>query len=283
MPHHGRLTGTFACAILLLVVSFALILGACQAVRTTEPGAMGVERAQQMSPLVSEADLQRGAANAYRGITAEATKKGQLNRDNAELTRIRTIARQIVEQSRVFRVDALDWPWEVNVIASPEVNAWCMPGGKIAIYSGFIDRIKPTDAELAAVIGHEVAHALREHARERASKAITQGLLLEVVGRVAGVGAGTIDLTQLALQVTLNLPSSREQEDEADRVGVELAARAGYDPRAAVTLWQKMTAVGGQGSPEFLSTHPSGEHRQRDVAAYAAKVLPLYEAALRRK
>ncbi len=256
-----------------------VLISACQSVRTTEPGVVGVGREQHMSPLVSEADLRRGATNAYRGIIEEATKKGQLNRDNAEVVRVHAIVRQIVGQSGAFRADTSDWPWEVNVITAPEVNAWCMPGGKIAIYSGFMDRIKPTDAELAAVIGHEVAHALREHARERASQAITQGLLLDVIGRVAGVGAGAMDLTQLALQVTLNLPNSREHEDEADRMGVELAARAGFDPRAAVTLWQKMTAIGGKGGPEFLSTHPSGANRQRDVSAYAQRVLPLYEAA----
>jgi predicted Zn-dependent protease len=274
---------SIGCAIGVLSVAGVLLLVGCQSVSTTDPGAIGVERKQQMSPLVTEAGLRQGAANAYRGLTDEAAKKGQLNRDGVAVLRVRTIVQRIVGQSGVFRDDAADWPWEVNVITSPEVNAWCMPGGKIAIYSGFIERIQPTDAELAAVIGHEVAHALREHARERASHAVTQGLLLEVIGRVAGVGAGAIDLTQLALEVTLNLPNSREHEDEADRIGVELAARAGFDPRAAVTLWQKMTAIGGQRSPEFLSTHPSGESRQRDVARYAEKMLPLYEAALQRK
>jgi predicted Zn-dependent protease len=141
-----------------------------------------------------------------------------------------------------------------------------------------MERLQLTDSELAAVIGHEIAHALREHGRERASRAVTQGLVLGVLGAATGVGQGGVDLAQLALEVTTNLPNSRGQEVEADRIGVELAARAGYDPRAAVTLWQKMDKAAGDGPPQFLSTHPTSEARQRDVAAYAEKVMPLYQA-----
>jgi predicted Zn-dependent protease len=195
---------------------------------------------------------------------------------------VRTISQRLIAQTPVFRPDAQNWGWEVNVIDVKEINAWCMPGGKIAVYSGMIERLKLTDSELAAVIGHEIAHALREHGRERASRAVTQGLVLGVLGAATGVGQGGVDLAQLALEVTTNLPNSRGQEVEADRIGVELAARAGYDPRAAVTLWQKMDQAAGDGPPAFLSTHPASEARQRDVAAYAEKVMPLYQAQARR-
>jgi predicted Zn-dependent protease len=151
-----------------------------------------------------------------------------------------------------------------------------MPGGKIAVYSGILERLQLTDAEAAAVIGHEIAHALREHGRERASRAVTQGIALSVLGAAAGIGDGGLNLAQLALEVTLNLPNSREQEVEADRIGVELAARAGYDPRAAVTLWQKMDKV-AQGSPHGFRRTPPSEARQRDLAVYAEKVMPLYQ------
>lgn len=249
----------------------------CASVDTTESGVVGVDRPQSMSPLLSEADFNKGAAEAYAQVLADARSKGVLNRDPAQVARVRTIAQRIIPQTTVFRSDAQQWAWEVNVLDVKEVNAWCMPGGKIAVYSGIIERLQLSDAELAAVMGHEIAHALREHGRERASRAVTQGVALSVLGAVTGVDQGTVDLAQLTLEVTLNLPNSREHEVEADRIGVELAARAGYDPRAAVTLWQKMDKVAAGGPPAWLSTHPSSESRQRDLAVYAEKVMPLYQ------
>ena len=145
-----------------------------------------------------------------------------------------------------------------------------------------IEKLKITDDELAAVMGHEIAHALREHGRERASQAYAEALGLSVVGTALGLGEGSMQLAQIITDVTFNLPNSREHEVEADRIGVELAARAGYDPRAAITLWQKMGQVGGGAPPQFLSTHPSPKNRQKDLTAYAARVMPLYEAAIKR-
>jgi predicted Zn-dependent protease len=249
----------------------------CMTVQTTSPGAIGVRRPQQMSPLISEAELQAGAKQAYQKLTSEAAARGKLNANRAALGQVRGVSQRLIAQTHVFRPDAARWSWEINLIDSPEVNAWCMPGGKIAIYTGFLQKIQPTEAELAAVIGHEIAHALREHARERASRAVTQGVLLEIAGAAAGAPAGTIDFAKLALEVTTNLPNSREQEDEADRIGVELAARAGYDPRAAVTLWRKMLAQGGKAPPEFLSTHPSAASRIQSVGRYSNQVLHLYQ------
>jgi predicted Zn-dependent protease len=262
----------------LLAAAAVALAAACASVETTEPGVVGVDRRQSMSPLVSEEDLEQGAAQAYAQMLAQARAKGALNNDAAQTARVRTISQRLIAQTPVFRPDAQKWAWEVNVINVQEINAWCMPGGKIAVYSGIIERLKLSDAELAAVIGHEIAHALREHGRERASRAVTQGLVLGVLGAAAGVGQGGMDLAQLAMEVTLNLPNSRGQETEADRIGVELAARAGYDPRAAVALWQKMDQAAGGGPPAFLSTHPASEARQRDLAVYAEKVLPLYQA-----
>jgi predicted Zn-dependent protease len=262
----------------LVAIAAVAAAAACATVETTESGVVGVERRQTMSALVSEEDINQGAAEAYAQVLAQARAKGVLNRDAAQTARVRTISQRLIAQTPVFRADAREWAWEVNVIGVQEINAWCMPGGKIAVYSGIIERLQLTDAELAAVIGHEIAHALREHGRERASRAVTQGLVLGVLGAAAGVGQSGVDLAQLALEVTLNLPNSRGQEVEADRIGVELAARAGYDPRAAVALWQKMDKAAGGGPPAFLSTHPASESRQRDLAVYAEKVMPLYQA-----
>jgi predicted Zn-dependent protease len=257
--------------------AWATWLGACATVETTEAGTVGVARQQTMSPLVSEAEINRGAEQAYAQVLAEARAKNALNRDPTQVARVRTVAQRLIAQTGTFRPDAREWQWEANVLTTPELNAWVMPGGKIAVYSGIIERLQLSDAELAAVMGHEIAHALREHGRERASRAVNQGIALSVLGAVAGVSDAGVDLAQLALDVATNLPNSRAQEVEADRIGVELAARAGYDPRAAVTLWQKMGQV-AQGSqpPKWLSTHPAREDRLRDLREYADKVMPLY-------
>jgi predicted Zn-dependent protease len=165
----------------------------------------------------------------------------------------------------------------MHVLSSKEVNAWCMPGGKIAVYTGLIDQMKPTDGELAAVMGHEIGHALREHGREQASQQMIEQVGVGLLGALTGVNT---QLAQTVADVTISLPHSRQQETEADRIGVELMARAGYDPHEAVNLWQKMSKLGGGGQPpQFLSTHPSNESRIADVTADANKVMPLYQAA----
>ena len=263
------------------VIPLLLLLAGCQTVSTTQPGAVGVERKQTM--MVSSADMNRSAVKAYGQILGEARKKGQLNHDAAQLERVRAVAGRLVPQTGAFRGDAPGWQWEVNVITSKEVNAWCMPGGKIAVYTGLLEKLQVTDEELAAVMGHEIAHALREHSRERASQAMAQNVGISVVGAVLGVPGIAQDLTQALVDVTFNLPNSRTDETEADRIGVELAARAAYDPHAAVTLWEKMNKLGGSQPPQWLSTHPSHASRINDLKGYSEKVMPLYEAARARR
>jgi Zn-dependent protease with chaperone function len=206
-----------------LFASLAIVAG-CQTVQTTQPGAVGVDRKQSM--MVSSADMDKGAAAAYQKITTEAGKKGQLNHDAAQTGRVRGIAQRLIPRTAAFRADAPAWKWEVSVITSKEVNAWCMPGGKIAVYTGLIERLKATDDEIAAVMGHEIAHALREHGRERASQAQAQGLLIGVIGAVAGVPQGTLDLTQLAVDLTFNLPNSRPTASASSSRRVRATTRA---------------------------------------------------------
>jgi predicted Zn-dependent protease len=262
-----------------LVALTLAALCACETVQTTQGGAVGVERKQSMSPLVSSAQMDRSAAEAYAQVLADARKKDQLNRDPAQLARVRAVANRLIPATGAFRGDAPGWKWEVNVITTQEVNAWCMPGGKIAVYTGLLTKLNLTDEELAAVMGHEIGHALREHGRERASEQMAEQLGVSVLGAALGLGDVGEQLTQTILNVTLSLPHSRTQETEADRIGVELAARSGYDPRAAVSLWQKMDKLGGDKPPEWLSTHPSDQTRTRDVQGYAERVMPLYEAS----
>ena len=257
-----------------------LALAGCSSVKTTEGGAIGLDRTQYMSPLVSEEQLNAGAKQAYTEVITKERSEGKLNVDPQMTARVRTIAQRLIPQVAAFRPDAVKWNWEVNVIRSDELNAWCMPGGKIAFYSGIITKLNLTDAEIAAIMGHEIAHALREHARERASERATSGALIGVGAAILGAGQVGSDLTQLAYQTTFGMRHSRLHETEADRVGVELAARAGYDPRAAISLWEKMAqASGGKSGPEFLSTHPSADTRIADLRDYSARVMPLYEKA----
>ena len=272
---------------LLRAVPFAALtlLAACETVQTTEAGAVGVTREQRVTTLVSSQEIEQQASKEYAQLLAEAQKKGLLNRDQQQVARVRTITQRLIPQVGVFRKDALQWKWESNVLTSKDINAWCMPGGKMAVYSGLIERLNATDDELAAVMGHEIAHALREHARERIGNQMATSAA-STVGAIAleiftGVRVDP-DLASSVLGAVTVLPNSRQNESEADIVGVELMARAGYDPRASLSLWRKMGQVaGGGGGPEFLSTHPSGETRLRELQGYVDKVMPLYQAAKR--
>ncbi|MDO6385120.1 MULTISPECIES: M48 family metallopeptidase [unclassified Uliginosibacterium] len=261
-------------------VLLAAVVG-CQTVQTTNPGVVGVTREQRVSSLIDRGQFNQQSALQYKQVLGGEQKKGALNKDPEQVQRIRTIADRLIPQAEVFRPEAAKWKWEVNVITSKELNAWCMPGGKIAFYTGLIEGLKASDDELAQVMGHEIAHALREHALERASSAATAGLGMSIIGIALGASSGTMDLASVVYNVTFELPNSREHETEADRVGIELAARAGYDPRAAVTLWQKMGKASEGAPPKWLSTHPASADRQADLKVYGDKVMPLYEQARR--
>jgi predicted Zn-dependent protease len=260
----------------------AALLAACQTVQTTRSGEIGVDRKQTMTTLVSSKEVEQEASKQYAQVLAGASKKGLLNEDPQQVQRVRAIAARLIPQVGVFRDDAPKWKWEVNVLTSKDINAWCMPGGKIAVYTGLIDRLKLSDDELAAVMGHEIAHALREHARERMGRQMATQTATTVGAIALGIFTGVYIDPQTAgtfTQAMFVLPNSRENEQEADLIGIELAARAGYDPRAAITLWQKMAQAGGGGPPEWLSTHPSHETRLRELQNDVQKVMPLYEKA----
>ncbi|OZI59980.1 M48 family metallopeptidase [Bordetella genomosp. 11] len=274
--NHGRRGLAFVLSAGVLAVS---VLAGCASVHTTQGGAVGVERTQYMSSLVSSQDLQQEADQQYATILTQAKAKNLLDVDPRQVARVRAIAQRLIAQVGVFRPDATSWAWEVHVLSTQEINAWCMPGGKIAVYTGLLVQIQPTDDELAAVMGHEISHALREHARERVSQQMATSVGLSVLSVVTGSTAVS-DLGGKLSDVMFTLPNSRTHEAEADRMGVELAARAGYDPAAAVSLWRKMAqASQGKEQPEILSTHPSAESRIADLQAAAQQVMPLYQQA----
>lgn len=263
--------------ILVLTILSGLLSGALlsSCASTTEQGAVGVERRQLL--LVSAEQVDAMAAEGYEGMKADAKKKGTLDRDAKLLQRVHAITDRLIPQTRVFRSDAPSWKWETHIIHEDTINAFCMPGGKMMVYSGIIEKLKLTDGELAAIMGHEIAHALREHGRERVSEQALQQGGLQIL-----VGTGKLDpkYAEAAAGVTnilISMPHGRKQESEADRIGVELMARAGYDPREAMSLWRKMSQAGGSKPPEFLSTHPSDDRRLRDIEALLPTVMPLYQ------
>jgi len=263
----------------LCALSAALLLGGCQSVNTTSGDSVGVERKQYMFSMLSTDEVNQMYATSYKETVGEASSKGVLDTTSAYAKRVHTIADRLIGQAPKLRPDSAQWQWEVNLIKSDELNANCGPGGKIIFYTGLIDTLKLTDDEIAAVMGHEIAHALREHGREAMSKAYGVAMAKQGAGAILGLGQDSLALADTVVNYSLTLPNSRSNENEADLLGLELAARAGYNPNAAITLWQKMTQNSGGSQPEFMSTHPASQNRIASLQAAIPKVMPLYEAA----
>ncbi|BEI37173.1 MULTISPECIES: M48 family metallopeptidase [unclassified Polynucleobacter] len=261
----------------ILVASCLLV--ACA--NTSRPGVVGVQRSQFM--MISAAQIDRMSAISFEQQAKAAQKKKILITSGPEYERLKTIANRLIPQTAVFRDDTRNWNWGLQLIDSPIVNATCAPGGRITFYTGIINKLNLNDDEIAAIMGHEIAHAVREHGREQVSQALAQNIISNVALAAAGAGsAQSIDAANQIMQYVMVLPNSRQNEREADAIGLELAARGGYDPRAAITLWQKMSKESqGKNPPEFLSTHPSNENRIKELSALIPKVMPLYEAAKR--
>ena len=246
----------------------------------------GVEVGKEsaFAKLVPAGEVEQSALQQYSQMLKQAADKNALGpADHPQVLRLRQIAKELIPHSYEWNPRARDWRWEVNLIGSNQINAFCMPGGKIAFYSGILKQLELTDDEVAMVMGHEIAHALREHARERMGKSAATNGLATIGSTVASVFFGVNpNLTDFVARQGANLITlkfSRDDETEADLVGMELAARAGYDPRAGVTLWQKMSAANKGAPPQWLSTHPSGNSRIEEIQANLPKVLPLYQRA----
>ena len=261
--------------LLAAILSGAIFISGCQS--TTAGGATDSSRSQLL--LISSADVNEGAAVAYKKELSKARSARALNTNATYTRRVKNISKRLIAQVGVFRPDALKWNWEVNVLNSNEVNAYCMPGGKIAVYTGIIKQLNLTDDELAAVIGHEISHALREHSREQISQQIATEQTISIASSLAGLSSSSKSMVGKASELVLTLPFSRTMESEADVMGMELMARAGYNPEAAINIWKKMAKLGGGSSPEFLSTHPSDTSRLANLESQLPKVMPLYEAS----
>ena len=268
-------------------VCCALVLGGAQLqVQAQGQGREGVEVGQPsaFAKMVPADQVENSARQQYYQMLDQAhAKKALAPKDHPQLIRLRDIAKRIIPHALTWNPRAKDWKWEVNLIGSGQINAFCMPGGKIAFYSGILTQLKLTDDEVAMVMGHEIAHALREHARERMGKSAATNGVAAIGSTVAsvffGVSPQITDLVARQGANLLTLKFSRDDETEDDLVGMEIAARAGYDPRSGVTLWQKMSAANKGAPPQWMSTHPSGSTRIKDIEANLPKVEHLYEQA----
>lgn len=260
---------------LYLVLAIATLLAACA--NTTRPGAVGVNRSQFM--MVSSDEVNRLSAVSYNQQNQKAKEKNVLVTSGPTFDRLKFIANRLIPQTEAFRDDTKQWDWRLTLIDAPTLNATCAPGGKITFYTGIIEQLNLNDDEIAAIMGHEIAHALREHGRERLSQAMAQNIAVNLAMAAAGGYGSAVGAANQVAHYVFVLPNSRDNESEADAIGLELAARAGYNPMGAITVWQKMMQATKNKSPEFLSTHPSGETRIEQLTALMPAVEPLYRAA----
>ena len=238
-----------------------------------------VDEPSRLRNLVPAEDLERAAARQFSQMKQEAAKKNALaGDDHPQLIRLRTIANQLLPHTLRWNPESKRWAWEVQLFGSQAINAFCMPGGKIGFYIGILEKLQLTDDEVAMIMGHEMAHALREHSRERLAKNQITGIGAGLLSSILGLG----DVGRVALdygaQLTM-LKFSRDDESEADLIGMDIAARAGYDPRAGVSLWRKMTAASKNAPPQWLSTHPTGKNRIAEIERHLPAVMPLYRSA----
>lgn len=255
---------------------FCLFLVVSCFTTTTTVDVVSSDRKQLM--LFSEEAVEQSSKQSYEKVLAEAKAKGTLNKNPTTVKRVQTIANRLIAQTPEFRNDAANWKWQVNVITDSTINAWCLPGGRIVIYTGIIDSLKLTDSEIAAILGHEISHALREHSREQMSRQALTSLGVSAVATMLDLGETSSDIINLGAELILTLPFSRSQEMEADNYGTSLMARAGYNPYDAVNVWKKMNNLSSASTPELLSTHPSNNSRIENLNKVAAKVYPFYES-----
>ncbi len=264
---------TLQCAAVLMAIA-----GATQPVAMARDG-VDVGGNSAFSKLVSADNVEQSAAKEYASLLKKAASQNALVSPNdRQVQHLRAIAEKIIPFAIDWNPRARNWRWEINLIEGRQINAFCMPGGKIVFFTGILDQLKLNDSEVAMVMGHEIAHALREHARARMGKNAATGIGASLLGQILGFGDLGRTVTNYGAQL-LTLQFSRGDESDADLVGMELAARAGFDPRAGVTLWQKMAAASSGSPPEWLSTHPSGNTRTADIVRNLPQVMPLYERA----
>lgn len=258
-------------SLLALALTSALCLSVGGCLSNTTSNSSTTNRSQLM--LVSEQEVVTQSAQAYDEVIAQAKEQGKLNSNKSLTNRVKNIGQRLIAKAPAFRADCAQWDWEINVITSDELNAWCMAGGKIAVYTGLVQKLNLNDDEIATVMGHEIAHALREHVREQMStQALKQGALS--VASLFGVSDSTLSVANTLAEVGVTLPFSRSHETEADELGLELMYRAGFDPAKGIKIWEKMMAQGSgnTGLAVLLSTHPADDARLENLTKLASEL-----------
>lgn len=255
----------------IFIFASIILLSACAS--TTQSGLTGVSRSQLQ--IISSNEMNAYSKQAYNGLLQDAKKQGSVDNNSQTSKRVKTVFNRLLPHTPIFRPDALQFDWEMNVIKSNDLNAFAMPGGKMVVYSGIVERLQLSNDEIAAIVGHEMAHVLREHSREKASQELVKSSGITLVSSILGLGSAGDDLLQQAGSVAFSLPFSRTMESEADTIGLELMALAGYNPNAAVTLWEKMGKASGGSGSSLLSTHPSGHDRIQNLQSQIPKVAHL--------
>lgn len=275
----SRLRLVVAPSVALMIAGCVTAGGPSRVAAAPADGVQVEQRSEVLKGMVSEAQLEQAAGQQFQQLKGQASQKGQLLPASHPISqRVQAITRRLLPHAPAWNPRARTWQWEAVVLKSDQVNAFCMPGGKMAVYTGLVEQLRLTDDELAAVMGHEMAHALREHSRSQIAKQQLTEMGAGIAASLLGFGEGGQRLLGMGGQL-LTLKFSRTDETDADLVGLDISARAGYDPRAAITLWQKMLKAGGGGGMEFLSTHPSGTTRIQDIERVLPQVMPLYERA----
>lgn len=251
---------------LLILMGVSLLLSAC----TTSP--TGRQQLMLISPEAAIVESKK----AYLSTVQELDANSKLVTDPALVKRVQTVTGRLVTEAAKAYPSTKDWEWSVAIIDDPEtINAWCMAGGRMAIYTGIINKLKLTDDEMAQIMGHEISHALANHSAEKMSRAMAINFGIAATAVATENNAAVLSGAAMAAKLALDLPNSRVAESEADRIGIEIASRAGYKPEAAVSLWRKMAEVGGNGPPQFLSTHPAPGNRQQSLAALVPEMQAL--------
>ena len=281
-----RIYGAIATLVIGLGMGAALAQQNARPAQASEPDGVQVGKKSRALALASAEEVEGMAAQQYMQLKQQAASQKALAPDDyAQLQKLRGIAKKMIPHTARFNERAGNWNWEVNLIGSKQINAFCMPGGKIAFYTGIINTLKLTDDEIAIVMGHEIAHALREHGRERVGKQrLAQGATMAASVLSALLGYGNLGghLASGASQLTL-LKYGRDDETEADLVGLDLAARSGFDPRAGIVVWQKMASISKGQPAQFTSTHPSHANRIKEIQVHLKETMPLYARAIGRE
>ena len=250
----------------------------------TGPGdGIVVGQASSVRHIVPAKDLENAAKKEYEKIKQRAKEKKELaDNNNPTLRKLIRISKKLEPHTIAWNPDSSLWDWEVILIKSDSLNAFCFPGGKIAFFSGIIEKLELTDDEIAMIMGHEMAHALREHARSRIAKAQLTDLGVDLLSAVIGLNKSERRLMGFGRQL-VSLKFSRIDETDADLVGLDIAARGGFNPKAGISLWKKMQNANKSSPPEWLSTHPSGSNRIREISDSLPEVLPLYNKSIESK